>query len=135
MMARMTPRLRRLLRPVISHPRFDRLRSFLAPPIVPGSRLTIKRLLNTYFMRRHYGRGDTKRWSYPLRLTVEPTNVCNLNCPGCFTGLGEVGRERSMMPLQLYRALLNDIGDYLFEVELYNWGEPLLNKNISTMAR
>ena len=30
------------------------------------------------------------------------------------------------MTLDLYRRLLAELGDYLFEIEFYNWGEPLL---------
>jgi radical SAM protein with 4Fe4S-binding SPASM domain len=72
---------------------------------------------------------------YPLSLTFEATNVCNLRCPYCFTGAGEQGRIRSMMPLDLYHRLLDELGDYALEIDFYNWGEPLLNKNIYEMIR
>lgn len=37
------------------------------------------------------------------------------------------------MSLELYRRLLDELGDYLFEVEAFNWGEPLLSPHIGTM--
>jgi MoaA/NifB/PqqE/SkfB family radical SAM enzyme len=37
------------------------------------------------------------------------------------------------MSLPLYRKLLAELGDYLFELEFYNWGEPLLCKDLYTM--
>ena len=108
-------------------------RAFLAVPSPTGSRLTLKKLLNLYLLRHEYGRGQTRLRSRPIKLTVEATNVCNLRCPACFTGAGEVGRVRSMMTLELYRKLLAELGDYLFDLEFYNWGEPLLSKFIYTM--
>ena len=106
---------------------------FLRPPAHLGSHLTLKRLLNLYRMRWEYARGRTVLRSRPIKLTVEAANVCNLRCPACFTGVGEIGRVRSMMSLELYRKLLAELGDYLFECEFCNWGEPLLSKFIYTM--
>jgi MoaA/NifB/PqqE/SkfB family radical SAM enzyme len=39
------------------------------------------------------------------------------------------------MSLELYHRLLEELGDYLFQVEFANWGEPLLNKQLNTMFR
>ena len=128
--------LGRLKRRIVSLRWYLIARGFLTPPTyAEGARLTPKRLLNLYLGRYHFMRGDTKLRSHPTRLTVEPTNVCNLRCPGCFTGVGETGRERSFMSLDLYRRLLAELGDYLLEIEFYNWGEPLLSKDVYTMIR
>jgi MoaA/NifB/PqqE/SkfB family radical SAM enzyme len=59
--------------------------------------------------------------------------VCNLGCPACFTGLGESNGRKSLMTMELYRRLLDELGDYLFEMEFYSWGEPLLSKFIFEM--
>ncbi|MFN8544983.1 MAG: radical SAM protein [Candidatus Binatia bacterium] len=111
------------------------LRMFLAPPQYPGARLTRKRLLNCYRSRWEMRYQTTRVRSLPLKLTVEPINTCNLGCPACFTGDGQVSRPRKTMPLDLYRRLLDEMGDCLFQVEFCNWGEPLLNKQIGTMIR
>ncbi len=107
----------------------------LNPPRWPGMRLTPKRLLNYYIVKFQRARGHTKLLGYPLSLTFEATNVCNLHCPYCFTGAGELGRERSMMPMPLYQKLLDELGDYALQIDFYNWGEPLLNKSIYEMVR
>jgi MoaA/NifB/PqqE/SkfB family radical SAM enzyme len=112
----------------------SRTRRFLAPPRYDGVRLTLKRLLNLYLVRYQQERGHVRLRGYPVILTVEAGNVCNLRCPACFTGAGEVGRVRSFMPLDLYRSLLAELGDYLFSIDFYNWGEPLLSKDIYTMV-
>ena len=125
--------LRQAWRTLTSHPSYSAIQHFLTPPTSQGARVTPKRLLNLYLARYEYARGQTTLRSVPTKLTAEATNVCNLRCPACFTGAGEVGRVRSMMTLELYRKLLAELGDYLFELEFYNWGEPLLSKFIYTM--
>ncbi len=104
-------------------------------PAWPGMRITPKRLLNLYTVRYQRAHGHTGLLGYPLVLTLEATNICNLRCPFCFTGIGEVTRPRSTMPLPLYRRLIDELGDYALLVEFYNWGEPLLNKDIHEMVR
>lgn len=114
---------------------FRRARMFLTPPHYPGARWTLKRLANCYLNRWEMRYQATRVRSYPLKLTVEPINVCNLGCPACFTGDGQASRPRKRMPLEFYRRLLDEMGGYLCEVEFCNWGEPLLNKEIHLMIR
>ena len=111
----------------------DALRAFVRPPQAPRARLTAKRLANLYLARLEHARGAIHLRSLPTKLTIEPVNVCNLRCPACFTGIGAVGRPRSLMSLDLYRQLLRELGDTLFELELCNWGEPLLHDELPVM--
>jgi pyruvate-formate lyase-activating enzyme len=116
-----------------SHPKYVAVRELLKPPTYGGYKLTLKRLLNVYRARYEQLRGRVVLRSYPIKLTIEPTNLCNLRCPACFTGVGEVGRPRSVMSPDLYRKLLDELGDYLFLVEFGSWGEPLLSKHLEAM--
>jgi len=124
------PRLSGLLR----HPRLARLREALTPPAYPGVRLTPKRVLNLYLNRWQEARKHTRLFSKPIKLTVEATNICNLRCPACFTGAQLTGRPKTHMSLELYQQLLDELGDYLFTLEFFNWGEPLLAKHIFDMV-
>src|SRR5262249_15294871 len=54
-------------------------------------------------------------------------------CPHCFTGAGEPGRSRTMIPLDFYQQLLAELGPRLWQIEFHNWGEALLHKHIFTM--
>ena len=108
-------------------------RMFLSVPSFPGARYTARRLANLYLGRLEVWRGRTRLRSRPIKLNVEATNICNLECPACFTGVGENGRARSHMSLELYRKLLDELGPYLFQVELHNWGEPLLARHLVPM--
>ncbi len=112
-------------------------RAYLAlrPPRYPGLKLTARRFLNYYLVKVQRARGNIKVLGFPISLTFEATNVCNLNCPYCFTGDGEVGRKRTMMPMDMYQRLIDELGDHALLIDFYNWGEPLLNKNIYEMIR
>jgi MoaA/NifB/PqqE/SkfB family radical SAM enzyme len=111
------------------------VREFFRLPPYPGTRITLKRRLNLYLVRFERMRGHSRVWGYPTILTIEAANLCNLRCPYCFTGIGAESRERSHFPLPLYKRLIDELGEYLFEVELHNWGEPLLNKNVAELIR
>jgi organic radical activating enzyme len=91
-----------------------------------GTRWTLRRALNLRLARWELGRGRRRLWSYPLKLTVEAASACNLRCPACFTGVGEIGRRRASMPLELFERLMAELGPYLLQVELCSWGEPML---------
>lgn len=69
----------------------------------------------------------------PPRIYVDPTNICNLRCPLCPTGRREFGRKPGYMKFDDFKKIVDEIGDYLFEIDFYFWGEPLLNKNIFRM--
>ncbi len=99
------------------------------------AKVTPRRLLNLYLVRFQKMRAQEKVLGYPVVLTIESANICNLACPYCFTGAGEVSRTRGHFPLPLYERLMNELGSYLFEVELHNWGEPLLNKNLPQLIK
>jgi MoaA/NifB/PqqE/SkfB family radical SAM enzyme len=132
---RLVRRAARARREIAASDTVREAQQFLSPLTWPNLRLTPKRLLNLYLVRYQRARGHTKLFGRPLTLTLEATNVCNLRCPYCFTGVGEVTRERSTMPMPLYQKIMDEVGDYVLLVEYYNWGEPLLNKRIEEMVR
>jgi MoaA/NifB/PqqE/SkfB family radical SAM enzyme len=69
----------------------------------------------------------------PLKLTFDPVNVCQLRCPLCPTGLRIQDRDPGHARLHLFEQLMEEVGDYVFFVDLYNWGEPLLNLHLEEM--
>lgn len=66
----------------------------------------------------------------PLKLTIDPTNACQLRCALCPTGLGLHDRHTGITQAPLIEHLLDEVGDYLFFIDFYNWGEPLLNPHV-----
>ncbi len=73
--------------------------------------------------------------SYPYYLYIDPTNICNLRCPLCPTWQDLKARPKGKMNIQTFQKLLDEVGPYLFAVNLCNWGEPLLNPELPVMVR
>lgn len=71
--------------------------------------------------------------SLPYLLIIDPCNYCNLRCPLCPTGTGDLGRRQSMLSLDHFKAYFDPLADHLFEAYLHNWGESLLNKQVYDM--
>ncbi len=72
---------------------------------------------------------------YPYWLTIDPTNICNLECRFCPTGQKRGSRPQKVMDMNLYKSVMGKIGKYLLYVEFCNWGEPLLNENMPQMIK
>lgn len=69
----------------------------------------------------------------PYRYNIDPSNICNLKCPVCPTGLGTIGRERGRIDFDNYKKIVDQISRYAYVLELYNWGEPFLHPLIFDM--
>jgi MoaA/NifB/PqqE/SkfB family radical SAM enzyme len=81
----------------------------------------------------------------PLTVHLEPTNLCNFRCIFCPTGnrelLEKVKRPQGMMPLELFRSIIDQArtltekhGRRIKKLHLYKDGEPLLHKHFFEMA-
>lgn len=77
--------------------------------------------------------------SHPLYLRIDVCPYCNLHCPGCLLGGAAVSdgapdRERKrMMKYELFKESVADFVPYLIRANLYDEGEPLLNREIFRM--
>ncbi len=76
-------------------------------------------------------RGHSVTNSFPFILILEVTNVCNLKCPFCLTGKGvSGGRDVRHLTFEEAKKIIDDVGDYIYFMQVYTWGEPLLNKDL-----
>jgi len=71
-------------------------------------------------------------WGYPLTLQLEPSSLCNIRCAVCPVTYG-MERPTGLMDLELFKSIIDDIGDYLFMIVLFNWGEPFVNPAVYDM--
>jgi MoaA/NifB/PqqE/SkfB family radical SAM enzyme len=71
--------------------------------------------------------------SYPVAAFIEPNLFCNLQCPACPTGLRLGLRPTVAIDEELFKSAIDEIGDYVFQLYMYNWGEPLLHKRTPEM--
>ncbi|MDZ7391295.1 MAG: radical SAM protein [candidate division KSB1 bacterium] len=74
-------------------------------------------------------------WGLPAILMVEPTNRCNLRCPECHTGSGQINRPPARLPLDLFRRLMDEVGEQLVYLLLFNQGEPYLHPDFLGFVR
>jgi radical SAM protein with 4Fe4S-binding SPASM domain len=63
----------------------------------------------------------------PLTVSAELTNFCNLSCPECVSGSGLMKRSRGYMDPGLFGKLIVELRPYLYNINLYFQGEPMLH--------
>ncbi|HBZ22340.1 MAG TPA: radical SAM protein, partial [Bacteroidales bacterium] len=63
----------------------------------------------------------------PATVSVELTNNCNLKCPECASGSDLMKRERGFMDFGLFEKIINELRPYLYNINLYFQGEPMLH--------
>lgn len=71
----------------------------------------------------------------PTSIAIEPTNICNLQCVECPTGMGMITRKKGTIPFELFTKAIDSIGEYLQTLYLFFQGEPYLNEQIFDMIR
>ncbi|MBF0458497.1 MAG: radical SAM protein [Nitrospirae bacterium] len=83
---------------------------------------------------------DDKRKLYrtiktPYMVFLETNSTCNLKCKRCDRERIIKNRERAHMPLEDYKAIINDLNtlEYFKVLTLYNFGEPFMHKDIYDM--
>ncbi|TDI86773.1 MAG: radical SAM protein [Caldithrix sp.] len=95
--------------------------------------ITVKRLWNAgVALSSYFLSGILKKrfvWGRPFILTVEPTNICNLKCPLCVTGNGQMSRKAGLLDFKTFKKIMDEAGYYLFYLLLYQQGEPYLNRD------
>jgi radical SAM protein with 4Fe4S-binding SPASM domain len=73
--------------------------------------------------------------SKPYNYVIEPTNICNLQCPLCSTGVGAKTRDKGKMTLENFKKFIDEIKDVAIQISLQNWGESTLVKELPLMIK
>lgn len=74
---------------------------------------------------------------YPPQLRLEASSFCQLKCPSCPTGEGQTGQNHvglGFLKAHQFEKLLAE-NSFLERIELSNWGEIFLNKEIAEIFR
>lgn len=91
-------------------------------------------------LRRFYGataqyrRRDAVCARLPVRLWIEPTNVCNLRCIMCPTGQGRT-HNPGRMSLDLYRRIVDEAAAFAIDINLFGRGEAFLHPDLPEFVR
>jgi radical SAM protein with 4Fe4S-binding SPASM domain len=78
---------------------------------------------------------STRVLGRPMNVTIEPTNVCNLECPVCETGAGILGRPGGHMTLEQFRTIVDRVAPHTNTLLFYFMGEPFMNRHAYEMIR
>lgn len=70
----------------------------------------------------------------PSILMIEPSNVCQLECPLCFVGQEGLQRPRGLMNLDDFAKIIEDAKDSVFFLMLFFDGEPFINPRLLDMV-
>ena len=89
-----------------------------------------KKLFNVIRVETQLRLGRQKVWGRPYEWEIDTTNICQLKCPLCHTGLGTIHRDKGTMHFDLFTKTIDQIKDYCVWLTLYSWGEPFLNRRI-----
>jgi MoaA/NifB/PqqE/SkfB family radical SAM enzyme len=106
---------------------------------VVAKAVTLK-VLNILLARFHFGRRNTTLRSRPFGLVVDPSNMCQLACPGCVHSARNEALQifdwpKGTLTEQRYADLLRLYGPHAIAVYFCDYGEPLLNMNTPQLIR
>jgi MoaA/NifB/PqqE/SkfB family radical SAM enzyme len=93
--------------------------------------LTLK-ILNIFLARFHFNARSSTVLSRPFGLVIDPSNMCQLACPGCVHStraedLKLFDWPHGTLSQDCFSALLKLYGPYAIGVYFCSYGEPLLN--------
>lgn len=94
---------------------------------------TPKKIINALQTEYAYRRRLADVQSAPYVLFLEPLYYCNLKCPLCERQNSADLRSQGdrTLALDLYDRVLEEVGDYLYQCQIFGLGEPLLNWPLS----
>ena len=70
----------------------------------------------------------------PIRLWVETSSRCNLKCRLCINKDMPINMKGDM-DFKLYKKIIDEVKDYVFDVNLFHRGEPLIHPQIVEMIK
>ncbi|MFO0984522.1 MAG: radical SAM protein [Planctomycetota bacterium] len=77
--------------------------------------------------------GVEEAQSYPIGLIFDPSSACGLRCPMCPVSYEVEVRSKAVLRWDIFDHIIDELGPHLFFVDFFNWGEPLLNKQLPQM--
>ncbi len=96
--------------------------------------LTIQKLVNLVLLRVSFFLSWALKihviWGKPAFLSIEPTNMCNLQCPECPTGNKTSEVAKGKISVETYINIISAVKKQLIFLNLYFQGEPFLHEKM-----
>jgi MoaA/NifB/PqqE/SkfB family radical SAM enzyme len=107
---------------------------------VTEAKALTSKLLNLYLARQHFQAKDVVVRSRPLSVVLDPSNSCNLACPGCVhSAHAKESKWFDWKPGLLsptrFGSLLDSYGPPALFLTLFNYGEPMVNPETPKFIR
>jgi radical SAM protein with 4Fe4S-binding SPASM domain len=104
-----------------------------------ASSLTVRKVLNYSLIQASYLLAVLLKkpvvWGKPFFISLEPAAICNLACPQCPTGAGEVNRGQKFLDMDTFRKVVDETAGTALAYSLYHQGEPLMNNAFTEMVK
>jgi radical SAM protein with 4Fe4S-binding SPASM domain len=99
-------------------------------------RLLVEKRLENYCRAREQERLQPSiAWALPYHVVIDPSTICNLRCPLCVQSTAPKGRPRTVLQPKAFDAVLDQIKENAIRLDLFSWGEPLLNPGLCKIVR
>ena len=103
------------------------------------SSLSIRKVLNIALVQLSYFLSVLLKrplvWGKPFFISLEPAAICNMACPQCPTGTGDVKRSKKFLDLNTCKDIVDETARTTAILSLYHQGEPLLHKSFADMVK
>ncbi len=96
-------------------------------------RASLRKILNFFSIKIQKKLKVQRVWGLPYRYKVDPTNVCQLHCPLCPTGLKHDFRSKGFLDESKYKNFVDQIAGSAIMLDLFGWGEPVLHPQIASI--
>jgi len=97
------------------------------------------KIYNLFRIETELRKRATHLQGLPYVLKIESTNICDLRCPICYENRKphhfEGGRGYGKMNPDLFYRIIDEIGKYVYRINLYGFGEPFIYDKTLDMVR
>ena len=69
----------------------------------------------------------------PIKLWIESTNICNLQCVMC-PNKDTPANEKGVMSFDLFKKIIDEAKDFVYDIYLHHRGEPFIHPHLRDMA-
>ncbi|MFA5175695.1 MAG: radical SAM protein [Candidatus Nanoarchaeia archaeon] len=94
-----------------------------------------KKFYNFFKVKYSEFRKNTKVSGLPYSTFIETSSFCNLRCPMCLKLQKNSKFDNKNMTLEQYNEIMKQLGPTMMTLRLWNYGEPLINKDIFEMIK
>jgi MoaA/NifB/PqqE/SkfB family radical SAM enzyme len=102
---------------------------------ITAAGMSLRKRMNLVVAGTHLMHRQIRPLNMPLHMQFELTSYCNLHCPVCPTGAGELERDAVAMPPELFARVWDETAPYLLTASLWGWGEPLLHPQLDRILK